>query len=165
MLSRMTQPGAGPPQVTLRSIQMIVGALALGLAAFTAVAAAVVASRGPLSPDPHLANMLLIVLFPLWFASVIGGVVLGRATSSRLARGPAEGRTPESLLAQFSSITIIRSALAEGPGLFGAIVLLLSGWYAAALAPFLSLVVMALSFPTRERLDAFERAAAVSPIR
>jgi hypothetical protein len=58
------------------------------------------------------------------------------------------------VLPAFHTLTLIRSAMAEGFGLFGLVIIMVTGAKLALVAPVLALVVLVLGFPARHRLTA-----------
>jgi len=138
----------------LRTTQIILVALALGVVAFTGV---VVALRLTSSPDmdPEAAKLLLVVLGGLAVSEAVVYFLLRRSFVAR-ARDSREislsllrhGRIPLPL----HTMAIIGGALAEGAGLLGSIAVLLGGpWYALA-APVLAVVLILIQLPSQERL-------------
>ena len=160
----MTDGGAdgserrGPGE--LLTLQMIVGALAMGVALFAAVAL-VIDVAGP-EADPELANVLLAVLasmavalIPVYFLvrrsflSAARGQLAQREDRGRPGRG-AELTIPEPI----RILTIIGAALAESVGLFGTVIYMVTKAQLALIAPAVALVAILACMPTRGRLEA-----------
>ena len=160
----MTDGGAdgserrGPGE--LLTLQMIVGALAMGVALFAAVAL-VIDVAGP-EADPELANVLLAVLafmavglIPVYFLvrrsflSAARGQLAQREDRGRPGRG-AELTIPEPI----RILTIIGAALAESVGIFGTVIYMVTKAQLALIAPAVALVAILACMPTRGRLEA-----------
>lgn len=151
----------------LRPLQMIVAALIVGVITFTIVALAVGGMQsGPgQAPAPaqagslSMANTLRLVcaaliagtlmVFPIVRRGQIG--VLSRQTSG----GDADDRAR--LMQAFTATTIIGGALAEGPALFGAVILLLTGELQDLILIAVPLLVLLFRFPTAGRWESFVR--------
>lgn len=141
----------------LASAKLIVGSLAMGLLTFMAVLFFVI---GPQTPaDPKLPNILLIVLVVLGLSEFPAYFVLRSGLLSRLRRAfaqePPRGDPTARVWPSFFTLTLIGCGLAEGWGLFGAIAYMLSGNQWALLAPLLAVLLLALQFPTRDKLSTF----------
>jgi hypothetical protein len=145
------------PAGTLGTGRVIIGALILGLVAATGVMYALVAS-GHATPSAS-GSVLLLVLAVLWPSTLATSVVLSRAwVRQARADWQQSGGDRESLLPRFLALTILRGALLEGSGIFGAVVYMMTGQGAALLAPVLSAgLMLTMVFPTRERFEGFVR--------
>jgi hypothetical protein len=143
------------PAPPLRSTQIILVALALGVVTFTGVVVALRLTSNP-DMDPERAKLLLVVLGGLAVSEAVVYVLLRRSfvarakdsreTSLTLVR---HGRIPLPL----HTLAIIGGALAEGAGLLGSIAVLLGApWYALA-APALAVVLILIQLPSQERLS------------
>jgi len=139
---------------------MIVGALAMGVALFAAVAL-VIDVAGP-EADPELANVLLAVLafmavglIPVYFLvrrsflSAAREQLAQREDRGRPGRG-AELTIPEPI----RILTIVGAALAESVGLFGTVIYMVTKAQLALIAPAVALVAILAGMPTRGRLEA-----------
>lgn len=130
----------------------------LGLVMAT-VMMAVLVQTGQAQPRSGMEFMLL-VLAGVWVVAVgasvaIKGVFISQARSRW--EGSGGELREEDLAPAFAASTIMRAALIEAPGLFGAVAFLVSGNAAALVAPLLSLAALGLLFPTDEKFRAFMR--------
>jgi hypothetical protein len=146
-----TQPGL------IATSKILVAALMMGLLTMTGVMVVLV-MQGMYQPQPGL-EILLIVLTVLWpttagMSFVMKGVMAKQARAKWDASGGGE---EEDLMPSYQATTIIRAALLEGPGLFGAITYLLTGNALALIAPALSLAGLGLIFPSEDKFRDFAR--------
>jgi len=152
-------PSSGRAQ-PLRSAAIVHLALIVGLLTFGAVAVGLVAAGEPLG-DPALADTLLPVLALLAVAEAPAWLVVRKTFDARLAERAdaareelARGELPPELF----QVALIGSALAEGVGLFGVVIHLLTGAVAALAAPAVAVVLIAVLVPTRAKGEARLRA-------
>ncbi|HYE61531.1 MAG TPA: hypothetical protein VD997_06020 [Phycisphaerales bacterium] len=147
-----SQPG--PIRVT----QVMVAALMFGLLTASAVMFMLV-HMGVQQPQ-HGLEILLYVLAALWpvcaIMSVVMNSVMVRQARAQWNNGSGQG-DEDDLLPAYSSAVIVRGALLEGPGLFGAVAFMLTGNMLALIAPALSLAALGLIFPSQEKFRAFVR--------
>jgi hypothetical protein len=144
---------------TLRTGRILIGALTFGLVAVSGVMYALVAG-GQVSPHAQ-GDLLLLILAVLWPATAGMSVFMGRTlTQQARAEWQQSGAGDEDALApRFLVLNILRGALLEGSGLFGAVAFMLTGEPAALLAPVLSAgLLLGMVYPTRERFESFVRA-------
>jgi disulfide bond formation protein DsbB len=137
----------------ISGLQIIVGAMMAGLLIFGIIALAV----GPLGmPDPAMTGILLAVLAFLGATELIGYLVLRTVMLGKLRTDAAQGALGEdpeqSVLPVWSTLTLIRSAMTEGWGLFGSVITLLAAPPLAMGAIVLALALLGLGFPTRDKL-------------
>lgn len=113
--------------------------------------------------DPALANMLLIAVVVLF---VMSATTYAFARPKFLAR---VGASKDEALALIRSdrmplplyyAAILGAALAEGPGLFGAIVYFLGGPVYALAAPIVAIIAIAMLIPSRDRTEELVRGLA-----
>lgn len=145
------------PSGTLGTGRVIVSALILGLVAATGVMYVLVASGH--APPSSSADVLLMALAVIWPTTLAASLVISRAWLRQArAEWQQSGGDQDSLMPRFLMLTILRSALLEGSGLFGAVVYMMTGQGAALLAPVLSAgLMLTMVFPTRERFEGFVR--------
>lgn len=158
---------SGQP-MTLRVAQMLVGALMLGLLAFSGVVAFLALSglapasgtaTSAASAPQAFTNLLIGVMAAMTLACAIAGFVL-RSVITTAARKQAEAGVAfaePQLLARFQTATILRAALAEGPALFAAVIVLLTGDWRALFGAAFGLLMLAAIFPLRGRFENFVR--------
>lgn len=147
------------PAPTLRSTQIVLLALALGVLSFTGVVVFLRLSASA-SMDSKVASLLLVTVGGLAVSEVAAYVLLRRTFVARAVASREEslallrqGCTPLPL----HTLAIIGAALAEGAGLLGVVALLLGApWYALA-APAVAVALILLQLPTRERLERIVR--------
>lgn len=166
----------------LRTAQVIVLALLFGVFALAAVALLI----GPTSPPPPAPagaapagpfggiDPLLLVLGALILGQlpvlVFLSVAISRQAVQIAGRLAADHEARDRALAAlwFNSV-IVRAALAEGAGLFAAVILLLKGEPLALAGVGFAVVVLLALLPTRGRLENFVQraanAAAILPAR
>jgi len=147
---------------TLRTGQILIGALTFGMLSFTVIAAAMAGQTGGPSMPPSSATTLLIILGALAIAELGAYHIFIRPALLRRVRRDAQDLTDYTARSSFIEqryliATLIPAALAEGCGLFGAVIVLISGRYEALAAPIAAAIVMALLFPTPARLERFAR--------
>jgi hypothetical protein len=142
----------------LLPLQFIVLALLSGIVVFSGATIYLV-TNGRVTADPGLLLPLgpAVGLFAL--AEFVGFVFVRRGIMDALRRVVEESGTdalpPARLLASFRVLTIIGAAMAEGVSLFGVVVVLLTGNWAAFAVAAVGLLVLVRLFPTRGRYDAF----------
>lgn len=150
-----------PPALPLRTAQLILGALAAGVALF-ALVVAYLRGTAELAPQPDVAALLSLVALGLAVsAAPIYLVLRGKAVAS-LARDTdsardlvREGRTPPPLQA----LALFGAASAEAAGVLACVALLLGApVYVFALPVFAILCIVAL-MPTAERVENLVRDA------
>lgn len=142
-----------PVAPPLRTTQVMVVCLAGGVALLTAVALAL----APLSETGVMASG---VLLPILGVLAVGEIpvyqVLRRRALRRLAdrrEGALMEARTERVPHELFTLILVGAALAEGVGLFGAVVYLLTANALAIAGPFVALVVLGYQVPTRDRLE------------
>lgn len=150
----LTEPAAK----RLRVIQILVGALMMGLLTASVVMALLVVI-GHAPPSPAHAKTFAIVVPGLFVATLAASIVVGRALQTQ-ARQQWDATSPPKdavtfVMPKFEVQSILRGALLEGPGLFGAVATMLTGEYLFLVVPGLSLLGLAATFPTRDRVRDF----------
>lgn len=150
---------------TLRAGPLMIIALMAGLTIFTCVAAVM----GPISPpapagtpptpgqQPLPLNAMYAMLGALGAGSVVAYFVHGRSCVKK-AKEAWKARTSDddgrdAVARVLMTTTILKGALVEGPGLFGAVLILLTGSLAAIAAPIVALVLLAIMLPVRSRFE------------
>ena len=142
----------------LRTLRIIVAAMAFGIVAFGVVTLALV-TAGAAPTKPELVIVLLPAVGGVAFVTLVAGTVLRRALCARLRHTlqdrPAADEVPEQTIGVFSTLTLISGALAEGPSLFGVVAFLLTSNWLALVVPLVGLLVLWGLLPSRSRLDRF----------
>lgn len=163
MLEQMSEP----ERRALRPLQMIVAALIVGVITFTIVALALGGMQsGPgQAPAPaqtgslSMANTLRLVCAALIAGTLMVFPIVRRGQIGVLSRqasgGDAEDRAQ--IMQAFTATTIIGGALAEGPALFAAVILLLTGNPVDLILVAVPLLVLLSRFPTAGRWESFVR--------
>lgn len=143
---------------SLQNLRLIIPAMAMGMILFAAIVIFLITS-GRMDTDPEPANLLLLVLAALAVAELAAYVVIRKVITGNLRRrwlGHAvEDVPPEELLKWFQTLTLVGAAMAEGLSLFGLVILLVTGNWPAIVAPAIGLLLIALHFPTRDKLNRF----------
>ncbi len=144
----------------IQPLKVIILAMAGGMVAF-AVVAAVVANGESFKPDEKAGPLLLGVLGLLAAGESVAYVVLRHVVLAKLKAQEHGGSSadPASRIGEgFSTLTIIGGAMAEGLGLFGVVIYLISGnaWGLAAAGG--ALLAVLAQFPTRARIRSFTSA-------
>lgn len=149
------------PLGTLRTGQLLIAALTFGMVTFTGIAAVMSKTMASNPRSQNLDSTLLAALGGLAIMELIAYKLLVRPNIIRQARREAEGRDEigrRAFLEQrYLTLIILAGALVEGVGLFGAVILMVSGQWAAIAAPALASIAMLLVIPTADRFDAFLR--------
>jgi hypothetical protein len=143
-----------PARVQLRAARIIMGAFAFGVASFALVVYFIVSDQAGspiIEHTPTLRWALIAMSMTLLPAAFfMRGVCHREAVSKVSAEDLRSGQITSSAVFQhFVSTTIVSGAMVEAIGLFGSIVYLLSrdSWAFASIN--VSLVFLALLFPTR----------------
>lgn len=170
-MSRPEADGPDPIAPTLRSVQIITIALALGVATFLALVALVLRSGRLFTPDPWAitgplsAAGLALAVLALAGSLVIPGL-MAEAQRRALARGEGPGQLKrrsgaerptdaEALLASYTTQRIVGAALLEGAAFFNGIAFMLEGKAPALVAALALLGALLARFPTRAAVDAW----------
>jgi hypothetical protein len=140
----------------LRILRTIVVAMMMGVLGLSVIAVFIGQQA---EPDPKFANILLVLLAVMAVWELIAYAVIRASILNRLRRRfseapPAEDSLGE-LIGKFNSLTIIASAMAEGLGLFGGVIVLITGAWTALAAPAIALIVLVLQLPSRDKLARF----------
>jgi len=151
----------------VRTAQILVAALLFGVSAFAAVALAI----GPLQPPPALPpgaaptpgpfgtlDPLVVVLMALIVGQfpvlIFLGIALAKQAAAMAGRLAGEPDTRDQGLARlWLNAAILRAALAEGAGLFGAVILLVSGDRLGLIGVGFAVIVLMAIMPSRGRLE------------
>lgn len=142
-------------QQNIKVGRIIVIAMMGGLIAFGVVVAVLTRMNVIASGDID-ANLMLGVLGVLALSEIVAYTIL-RKTMLTQAKSKLQGRSaadpPLDETAQILNVlTIIGAAMCEGIGLFGLVIVLITGNYAAAAFPLVALVLLALQIPSEHRL-------------
>lgn len=146
----------GPIDDTLRMLRTVVAAMMMGVLGLSVIAIFIGQQA---DPNPKLANILLVLLAVMAAWELIAYGVIRASLLKRLRRRfaenpPAADPTAE-LIGNFNSLTIIACALAEGLGLFGGVIMLITGAWASLAAPALALILLAFQLPSQDKLARF----------
>ena len=146
----------------LRPAQIISLALVAGLVSFSMVVG-VLQQSGAMKPSvSQNGGLFLIAGAAIWASTALAGTFVQRAMlmSTRRSRDWSE-LTPDDaravLVQRFTIRSILWGTLLEAPGLFGAIVLSLTGSVVALIPTFLSVLGILLTFPTASRFERYVR--------
>lgn len=154
----------------VRTAQLIVAALLVGVIAFAAAALVI----GPLQPPPPpppptpgaapmtgpfgTLDPLVVVLMALILGQfpvlIFLGVALAKQAAAMAGRLASEPDTRDQALARlWLNAAILRAALAEGAGLFGAVILMVSGDRLGLIGVGFAVIVLMAIMPSRGRLE------------
>ncbi|UCG15081.1 MAG: hypothetical protein JSV19_07260 [Phycisphaerales bacterium] len=139
----------------LTTLRVIIGAMLAGMIAFGAVAVVL----GRQADDTTLATPLLVVLIVLSLGAVptfviTRAVLRNRVRHSYELRPPTEDQTGK-LVPILMTLTIIGAAMAEGVGLFGLVIYVITGTVWALIAPVVAILALVLQLPSRDKLNRF----------
>ncbi len=136
--------------------RIVLLAMALGLIGFTTAAA--IAARPAMEVMPEGKRMMIIVMFAMTLACAVAYFVIRRLIVTKL-RTTWEQEPQDDPVAvcvtPYFMLTVIFAALAEGPALFAAVVLVLTAQWAVLIIPGLALLAMMFSLPSRYRIEQF----------
>ena len=143
----------------LRILKIITAAMAGGLFAFTAMAVALTAS-GTMKIREELSVILLMALGGLALCEAVGYVALRQGimgkTRSFLRTHPDFDNPKGAIANAFATLTIVAGAMLEGLGLFGAVIVLVTGEQLALIASGLAvLLLLAFVLPNEEKARNF----------
>ncbi len=134
----------------LRVTKVLVGALMFGLVSLTGVFSFLMHSSGKSTQGLSAAPMLG-VLGMVWLSSAGMSFFIPAMIANGLKRqftGAPPDEAMRELMPRYRVIAILRGALLEGPGLFGAVAAFLTGAWGAFTAPALSLLLLLVTFPS-----------------
>jgi hypothetical protein len=161
MLESNHNPESGGVEQALRTHQVVVGALLAGLLSFTGVVLALQTTATAIRSMAGQENPLLIAMAALSVATLFASFIMRRLHVGQL-RKLADQQvdiSPRLLITRFGTLTILRAALAEGPALFGTMIVLISGNVLGFAGTGLGALMLLIVFPTRGKFDAFVRDA------
>lgn len=151
---------SNPSLPTFRSAQLVLGALIFGLVSLTGTFVVLRANGFGGTSIPAAREALVAALGVLFLSSGVTYAFLRPRFLSRVQASKDEalasiqqGRLPMPL----QSAAIVGAALAEGPGLFGAVVYFLGGPAYVLAAPALAILAIAILIPNRERTEELVR--------
>src|SRR2546423_347097 len=155
----MPRPQPTDKNAALRTMQIIAGALMLGIVSFGVVAAASMRGESDAEKTMLLAPIAAgAALFALGGCAIVPIGVGGASSASPSASSGDVASTELALYAAYQTRMIIRFALLEGAAMLNLAVALLEKQPYSLLIPGLLVVVMGTMFPTRGRLEAFVKA-------
>lgn len=139
------------PRASVRSMQILFGALAAGVVLFAFIVAILHLVNGPLWQTDSLAqsNILLTVVLIVAIACALGA---RSYYSKTIAMGNGTLFSLTDKLNQYRAALIIYLALFEGSALFSVIIFLLTGKFVVLIITALLLGLMCLKAPTRNRV-------------
>lgn len=140
---------------TLQVLTIIILAMVMGLVTFSAVSLAI----GGVSNDPDMARLLLLAAVALGVGEIVMYAVVRASTLAKARREYAERGSDDDLetfvMPSLATLTIVGAAMAEGWGLFGVVIHLVTGEKIALAMPVIALVLLVLRIPTRDRQSHF----------
>lgn len=146
------QPVKDPKQAVNVS-RVIVGAMMLAVAAFAVVAEFVLKGKvaaASVSPDVLLGIAGMLLLSGAAAGTFIPATIMARALDK--AKGKDEKEVASLVGQAYVGGCILRAALLEGPGLFGAVTVLLTGNSLGLVVAGAALAIMLATFPSHDRL-------------
>jgi hypothetical protein len=142
-----------PSGATIRSLRLVLLALALGLTGLSLVALVVDPSAG--RRDPELSTLLLGVTGVLLVTNLALALVMRargvRQAAERRAEALAELEAGE-LPGELARAAILAGALVEAPGLLGGVTFLLTRETLALVAPAVAILALLSFLPRAERM-------------
>lgn len=149
------------PAQKIGTLRIVCFALAAGLTIFTAVAVTL-RMQGIVAPAPQAASMLPIVVAITFVSSVGMWFVLRKKFLDEAAKAKTEALEmlrEDKVPHLIGTATIIGAAMFEGPGLLGAVTVLVGGeWYCLA-APIIAILAIVWMIPSRESVEDALRSA------
>lgn len=144
------------PYRSISQVQAIYGALILGVVGAAAAMAAIRVGTPGSAPAAAQGEMFLIIVGVMTASCVALAIGARSFFVARARRGAAADRSsPDAFLHPYSTAMLVRGALLESPGLMGCVVFMVTGEWAALGAAGVSLLFMAVLFPTRAGLERF----------
>lgn len=147
------------PALNVKPLQIIALAMMFGMLSFMGVAWRLV-EGGMMETTPDLANILLLVIamlavgeFGAYF--VLRSVMRKRATAGAPPTVANPNPPPGNTQGTYAVITIIGCAMAEGVGLFGTVIYLVTGNKLGLVAAGVALVAILLQWPTEAKARQF----------
>lgn len=143
----------------LRTLQVTVAGMCIGMLAFT-VFATVSVLTDIFEIEYQPASLFLTVLGTMAVGELVAFLMLRQVMlkniREQLEPQTQEGQRDRTLIRSYSTFTIIEGAMVEGLGLFGALIVLLTGRLEILVAPGLAIVLMImLVFPTKDKFAGF----------
>lgn len=140
----------------LNALRVIVGTMAMGVIGFSVVAV-VVTQSGDFKPVEGMVETLLPVLAAVAFFELPAYFVIRNGAIKRCRKDWSDEVTEDEASTKitqiFSTSTIIGAAMLEGLGLFGALIVLITGNLAILAVPGIAIVLLAVcSFPMIDKL-------------
>ncbi len=133
--------------------------MAGGLLGFALVLVFLVQRQRPMV-NPQMAEVLTLAAAVLLVGGSLAGRMVRRWWVKRLRSRGSDG-TPagaDELLPAFGTVTIVRAALAEAPGLFFLVIYMATGAVLGLVGAALALLALLAAFPTRFSFEAFAEA-------
>lgn len=146
------QPVKDPKQAVTFS-RIIVVAMMMAVVAFAAVAEFVLkgkTSAANVSPELLLGIAGVLLLSGATAGTLIPATIMARALEK--AKGKDEQEVASLVGQAYLTGCVLRAALLEGPGLFGAVTVLLTGNSLGLLVAGVAVVIMLATFPSHDRL-------------
>lgn len=151
----------GPPP-NINVLRVLVLALFMGMAMLTGVFTwmRLSGTGAPAAPPPNQ-EIYMYVLGAIAFGAVSGAIIIPAALvrqSAHVYRGAASDAERDAIVTRlFGTTTILRCAMVEAVGLFGAVVYFLTGETGFLAAPILAGLCMLAFFPTRGKVESLRR--------
>lgn len=145
------------PSRSVPQAQAVYAALMLGTLSAAGAMAAVRLSSAAAAPQAAQAGMWGVILSAITGACLIAALVVPSRFVARARReSSATGSVnPDSFVFPYTTAVIVRGALLESPGLFGAVAFLITGEWWTLGSTGLALLLMAATFPSRAGLERF----------
>jgi hypothetical protein len=141
------------PEQQMRIIRLIWTVLFISPLILMGVMHVVRASQAE-APSPENAAGMTVPLIAICFVMAVVAPLIGRFLEATTLRNARTQQPPPQPVALLTTLTIARTALGEGPGLFAGVAYFLTGSPLVLVPLGLSLVAMLWVRPTDERLDA-----------
>lgn len=139
----------------LKTVPVLLASLMTGMLLFAAIAGFLSTQNAPKAPANL--NTLFIAAGGVSVLAMLGYLYFGNATASAAKRAAEHKQTEDQKRDAAAAIlmqhTIIRAALWEGVGLFGAVITLISGNLLGLVFTAVAVVMVATLLPVRSRLD------------
>lgn len=148
-------PSTGPSVTAVRVSQLIVLSLVMGVLIFIAVIELIVKPAPPSTTQAPPADLMLMAAG----AALLLGLAVSMFIPKRLLLNAArnartQDEVRDAITPAYVTASVLRGALLEGPSLFGAVVVFLTGDRLGYVIAAIGLLALLISLPTRDRLEA-----------
>jgi hypothetical protein len=141
----------------IRVLTLLLIALMLGVAVFSAIVVAV-KGKGGWAPVDEQQTLMLAILAGVALAEapmlLVVPLILRSQLRTRLAAAPEKER-PEIIVNGYFGQTLVLAALFESLGLLGGVFYLIAGSYLTLIGPAIALIALSLLFPSSYRFEQF----------